>query len=173
MSAPNTNLFGQLFVDYVKAKFFNNPDVAYSGDDILSMMPNFYAQKDMTSAAIDILLMNEDVLKAGIVSGVDTFKANPKAIISFHEKIDMDKKIKKYTKENLISQHTPLKYWPLISIGTIIFSAFGSYLVNELSKGHEQPSVINRILLQDSTQPQQGTQGRNDTSLPSQVDSIP
>jgi hypothetical protein len=147
-------LFNQLFVDYVQSIFFKNPDKSFSVFDMRENMPSFYHHLHMVSSAINILIMQEKVDQLPLVGDLDMYRANPKAIKQLHEEIDLNNKIKLYTKKNLVSQYWPLKYWWLISGGTILLSALASYLVGNLTTKTPTQPIIRTEQMQPPSQRQ-------------------
>jgi len=112
-------LFGQIFIDYIKAIFFTT-DKKFTWEEMTEAMPDFYRDKHMVSGAIHILLMNEQILQLN-TNGTEYYYANPQAIMSMktdienerlNKEIDID--IKRRTRDSLKWQRWPMKYWYVI-----------------------------------------------------------
>lgn len=163
MSNPNTNLFNQLFVDYVQSIFFKHPETRFTVDTMTENMPLFYRESSMVNAAIHILLMQERIIedKTKDINNPE-FHAKLEAIKSVKEIEEAEKKIKLITKQNVASQRVPLKFWWLISPGTIVLSVMGSFFMNKCSKPIST-TIFRTEQPQQSTQDTQHTQLRIDT----------
>ncbi len=157
--------FNPLFIDYVKAIFFNYYPKKFTTEDLFNQMPSFYKNQEMVNAAVHILLMREDLVRLPLTSETDEYQANNISIKRINEEKETDWKIKSYTKQNLISQRWPLKCWCLISSATIFLSAGLSYFISLSDNKDTTSSVLRTEQRRQTTEPQLQPETRKD-SLP-------
>ena len=158
----NTNLFNQYFIEFVQKIIFAHNDKFHDEEYILGCMPEFYKDPAMVSGALNLLSMTGQIEHKNI-EGKDTWKAIPKAIQDYKDNLELDQRIKLYTKENLLSQRWPLRWWWAISGLTIILSALASFLVNKLTKDAPTQPVIRTERTQQTNQLQLPPENKKDS----------
>jgi hypothetical protein len=141
MADPHHVLFNQLFVDYIQSMFFKHPDISFTVERMKREIPSFYGDQEMVNSAFHLLLMKE-VIKEDKSIAPSEFKVRPEAIRLYHEEIEMDRKIKEFTKKNLVAQYIPLRFWWAVAIGTLLLSTGGSFVVSYFMNKPTSPIII-------------------------------
>ena len=164
MADPHHMLFNQLFVDYIQSMFFKHPDISFTVERMKSEIPSFYGDYEMVNSAFHLLLMKE-VIKEDKSIAPSVFKVRPESIKLYHEEIAMDRKIKEFTKKNLVAQYIPLRFWWAVAIGTLVLSTGGSIAVAYFMNKSTSPTIIRTESMPPTNQEMQHILSQKDTSF--------
>lgn len=132
-------IFNELFIEYLKGIFFENPDKKFPRKELGQYLPEFYRESILLSAGIGYLQRRGIILQTS-GDGDDIYYASPIAVKQHEDEIEntrlnteIDIEIKKETLQRLKWDRWQKKYWYIIPTVTILFSAvlsgIASYLV--------------------------------------------
>jgi|SRR5450631_3397839 len=136
MNATESLLFNELFIDYLKDIFFEDPKRKFEQIDVRRSLPQFYEDSAMVNAGIAYLLRKQFIVQTQ-EDGRDLYHIAPnsvaekrkeKAMLELNRRIDFA--IKKQTLDQLNWDRIPKKYWWAISIGTAILGGLVAHFIH-------------------------------------------
>ena len=130
MTATESLLFNELFIEYLRDFFFERDDQQLDISKIMLAMPNFYDHADLINAGLIVLVRRGLIDKTGSQPNF-LFQASKQAMQEWRDGKENDrlnKSIDILIKQRILDQLTwerfPKKYWWLISIGTAVIGGF-------------------------------------------------
>jgi hypothetical protein len=134
MQASDALLFNELFIDFLKNYFFEQPDQKFTVSKLSADMPPFYQPEGLLSAGITYLRWQGIVTQVD-VHGKNYYQVRSEAIeIRDQEEAtknlnkEIDDYIKIATRDTFQAQQWQIKNWAWVILLTIISTAFFSAL---------------------------------------------